>query len=219
MGILNKLNKLIDDVNSLKEHQLRDVSSLADIVRKFGMLGAGRPWLYENYDATFIHQPEPLFWQKPNEFARALVYLSNFEINSYCEIGIARCGTFVMTTAYLMRVNKNFRKSLGVDNGLLECFKNWRPERLPITIHQGTSFDLSKQKYDLALIDGSHNYNWVKNDWFNIGQHSNICMFHDIVDDDCPGVKNFWNKYHVNRDYVQFVAKPTNSMGIGIIHN
>jgi hypothetical protein len=53
---------------------------------------------------------------------------------------------------------------------------------------------MQTNKYDLILIDGDHNYDGVKQDSENTRNSANIQVFHDIVNDHCPGVVRYWKE-------------------------
>jgi hypothetical protein len=57
---------------------------------------------------------------------------------------------------------------------------------------------MSNNYFDLIFIDGDHSYNGVKNDYEITKNSGKIFVFHDIVNDMCPGVVQFWNELKNN---------------------
>ena len=47
---------------------------------------------------------------------------------------------------------------------------------------------------DLIFIDGDHSYEGVKSDYEISKNSGHMFVFHDIVSDACPGVKQFWSE-------------------------
>jgi hypothetical protein len=55
--------------------------------------------------------------------------------------------------------------------------------------------------FDLIFIDGDHSYNGVKNDYEISKNSGKIFVFHDIINDVCPGVIQFWNELKNEENY------------------
>ena len=53
---------------------------------------------------------------------------------------------------------------------------------------------MSNNHFDLIFIDGDHSYAGVKNDYEISKNSCKIFVFHDIVNEVCPGVVKFWNE-------------------------
>jgi hypothetical protein len=70
---------------------------------------------------------------------------------------------------------------------------------------------IASKHFDLVFIDGDHSYNAVKNDYEISKNSGRIFVFHDIVNDVCPGVVQFWNELKQreagNYDFYEFVEQ------------
>jgi cephalosporin hydroxylase len=143
-----------------------------------------------------------LIWQYPNEFSKYLVLLSKQKIQSYIEIGCRWGGTFILTNEYLKKFN-TINKSVAIDvidSPILNyCILNNETQFIKLN-SQSEDFKnyISKNNFDLIFIDGDHSYNGVKNDYEISKNSGKIFVFHDIVNDVCPGVVTFWNELKNN---------------------
>ena len=185
--------------------------------------------LYPHSKEFLKHYPESLhpycgkgygIWQYPNQFAKYLNMVMQYDIDTYLEIGTAAGGTF-MFTADKLRKFKGTKKfyaidiaPLGTTNYLVNknipspfknSFKKYLIEHSDCSFYQSdiTRF-LNNNKVDslgLVLIDGDHSYNGCKKDYEAVKDISNIIAFHDITNDDCPGVRVFWNEIKLNPNY------------------
>ena len=78
---------------------------------------------------------------------------------------------------------------------------------------------LSKEKFDLILIDGDHSYNAVKADFEIYGEHAKNIVFHDIA---APAldVKYVWGEItRIHKNVKTFIEDIDPVMGIGILIN
>ena len=135
-----------------------------------------------------------MIWQYPNQFSKYLMLLSTLSINSYIEIGCRWGGTFILTMEYLKRFNSPVT---GVAVDIIDS---------PVSQYQGGTFMkidsgsaqfknyMDSHFFDLVFIDGDHNYEGVSNDYHISKNSGKYFVFHDIVNDACPGVVRFWNE-------------------------
>lgn len=143
-----------------------------------------------------------LIWQYPNQFSKYLVLLQKQNISSYIEIGCRWGGTFILTTEYLKRFN-NIQKSVAVD--IIDspvaqyCSLNEKTKFMK-SYSQSYEFKeyMKKNYFDLIFIDGDHSYQGVSGDYEIMKKNGKIFVFHDIVNDACPGVVCFWNELKTN---------------------
>jgi hypothetical protein len=137
-------------------------------------------------------------WQYPSQFSRYLVSLSNKQIKTYLEIGCRHGGTFIITVEYLKRFNhvqiacamdiedsaimREYKKEPGVAYALTSSLSG-EGKRL-----------IQGMRWDLALIDGDHEYTACATDYDTVRDHARVIALHDIVSDVCPGVKQLWGE-------------------------
>lgn len=211
-------------IRCLTVEDLRNPEVVSNLVRAFGLVCWGPDVFGE--DEKFKNQITEMagIYQTPDQIGKALVFLSDFKINSYLEIGVFQGGNFLFVSEYLRRFNPEI-KCLGIDP---TSYLN--PEIREITelsdwlrIASVTSDKLSGRKYDLVFIDGDHSADWVKRDYESVGKHAKFCMIHDIQEAACPDVMAFWAslKGRSKMKIVEFLDTPTGGpiQGIGIIHN
>ncbi len=205
------------DVASLKNFEV-----VANLVRAFGIVHWGAPVFGD--DEPFKN-PTPNMagiYQTPNQIAKALVYLSDFKIESYLEVGVFQGGNFLFVSEYLKRFNPSIR-CIGIDpTGYMnpEIMQIIEKE-IWISFKSITSDYILGQEFDLVFIDGDHSAEWVNKDWNNVGSKAKICLIHDIQESSCPDIIAFWNKLKVKKKTVEFLdySGKEPSQGIGIIHN
>ena len=147
--------------------------------------------------------------------SKYLSLLSKQQIQSYIEIGCRWGGTFVLTNEYLKRFN-NITKSVSVD--IIDspvvnyCISNSETEFMKKN-SQAPEFRtyMENNYFDLIFIDGDHSYFGVKNDYEISKNSGKIFVFHDIVNDVCLGVVQFWNELKTNEkdtyDFYEFTEQ------------
>ena len=158
--------------------------------------------------------------QSPEEFASTLVFLENYfedkKIN-YLEIGTASNLTNSMIWNSL-----NIKENIILDN--LECpgtseslvgNLSFKPNTVLII---GDSTDISiktkvknlRLTYDLMLIDGNHEFEYVTKDFEYYHQFlskEGLLIFHDIDNDKVPGVRKFVeNNITLNNCFTQIAS-------------
>ena len=172
-------------------------------------------------------------WQYPNQFSSYLKFMSSYakSINSYLEIGCRFGGTFILSTEYFLRLNSNFNKSVSVDIidpcpilseyvefNTLSQFKKMNSLSSEFKEYIIDNF------FDVIFIDGDHSYQGVKTDAELTKDKCNIQVFHDIVNDCCPGVVNYWKEvkktYKDTHNFHEFVDQydsvDGSYLGIGV---
>ena len=199
---------------------LKDYEVVANLVRAFGIVQWGAPAF--GHDEKFKNASVDMagIYQTPDQIAKALVYLSDFKINSFLEIGVFQGGNFIFMSEYLKRFNPGI-KCLGIDptdflnpeiHAIIES-EDW------LTFCKVTSDDIGevKQKFDLVFIDGEHRDGWAERDYNNVGKYAKICMIHDIQETTCPEIVGFWQK--LRKEKVEFLdyTSEVPTQGIGIV--
>lgn len=208
-------------IRTLEIESLKNPDVVANLVRAFGIVQWG-PDVF-GADETFKNATPEMagIYQTPDQISKALVYLSQFEINTYLEIGVFQGGNFLFVSEYLKRFNPKIQ-CWGIDpTGFLnDEIRAIIETDLYLSYKAITSNDLKGQSFDLCFIDGDHSAEWVRRDYENVGQFAKICMIHDIQEISCPDVVAFWETVKGKKP-VTFLSHTSAhpSQGIGIIHH
>ncbi|OPY74914.1 MAG: hypothetical protein A4E65_03691 [Syntrophorhabdus sp. PtaU1.Bin153] len=210
-------------IKMLDRETLRNHDVVVNLIRSFGLVqwgppvfGADEVWKNHSQDMAGIYQT-------PAQMAKALVYLSAFEINSYAEIGVFQGGNFLFVSEYLRRFNPEI-VCVAIDptNYLNPEVKEYIGNNAWMTFKATTSEGVKGGRFDLVFIDGDHSAEWVRRDWDNLGQYAKICMIHDIQETSCPAVTAFWGGMdRVGKTVIECLdhSSPVPLQGIGIIHD
>jgi len=212
--VVQNLLRLLD-LESLKNYEI-----VANLVRAFGIAQWPEPTFGDDEKFKNASSDMAGIAQTPDQIAKALVYLSEYKINSYLEIGVFQGGNFLFVSEYLRRFNPEI-KCLGIDPsdflnpeiGAIIEKEDW------LTFSKVTSDDIAKQKFDLVFIDAEHKDGWPARDYENVGKFAKICMVHDIQYLPCPEVKLFWEKIKDSEsvEFLESSALPP-IHGIGLLH-
>lgn len=219
--MFNKNIEVVQDLlRYLNFRELRKPEVIASLVRAFGIVQWG-PAVFGD-DEKFKNPVKEMagIYQTPDQIARALVYLSDFQINSYLEIGVFQGGNFLFTSEYLRQFNPEIVcMALDPTSYLNPQIRDIITASEWMHYLQGTSNDVAGRKYDLVMIDGDHSKAWITKDYENVGKYAKICMIHDIQEVSCPAVSDFWRSLKKGRDHVEFLnhTSPQPLQGIGII--
>ena len=184
-------------INLIRDSSLEDLSNNNYLENLIIKLGFNTEILNEQPQIVKDNGGGLLIWQYPNQFSKYLCLLGKQKISSYIEIGCRWGGTFVLTNEYLKLFN-TINKSIAIDiidSPVLDYCKN-NHETQYININSQTQeFKnyMNNNYFDLIFIDGDHSYFGVKNDYEITKNNGKIFVFHDIVNDVCPGVVQFWN--------------------------
>jgi hypothetical protein len=211
-------------IRTLSVESLKNPEVVANLVRAFGIVQWGPPVFgtEEMFKNSSVEMAG--IYQDPSQIADALIYLSDYKIHSFIEVGVFQGGNLIFMAEYLKRFNPGIG-CLGIDP---TDYLN--PEIRDIIDHEPwlsykkvTSDALAGQEFDLAFLDGEHTKEWIEKDYKNVGQYAKICMLHDIQGPICPDVVAFWKglkaKYPDNetKEFLR-CGSPGPTKGIGVIH-
>lgn len=185
-------------------------------------------------------------WQYPSQFAPYLCEIVKQlgTVRSYAELGTAAGGTFIFTTEFL-RMFAGLKKAFAVDiadmgivsylldqpnpfGNILKSYMNVSPFAEFV---QGDSslfanrLRSNRETVDLLLIDAGHAYDEVKKDFHALAEFASCIVFHDIVNEKCPGVGTFWRELKSMPVYashtIEFVQQCPSTggsfLGIGVL--
>jgi cephalosporin hydroxylase len=195
-------------IKFIKESNLEDLSDNNYLEKLIIQLGFNNEILREQPQIVKENGGGLLIWQYPNQFSKYLCLLKEQNIHSYIEIGCRWGGTFVLTNEYLKRFN-NVTKSVAIDvidsPVLNYCILNNETQFIKLN-SQSEEFKnyIKNNFFDLIFIDGDHSYHGVKNDYEISKNSGKIFVFHDITNDVCPGVVQFWNELKKEKDTYNF---------------
>ena len=194
----------LERIKFIKESKLEDLQNNNYLEKLIIKLGFNTEILREQPQIVKDNGGGLLIWQYPNQFSKYLCLLKEQNINSYIEIGCRWGGTFVLTNEYLKMFN-NINKSVAVDiidsPVLTYCMSNNETQFIKMNSQSQEFIYYMKNNYfDLIFIDGDHSYNGVKSDYEISKNSGKIFVFHDIINDVCPGVVKFWNELKKNEN-------------------
>jgi cephalosporin hydroxylase len=191
-------------IHFIKESNLEDLQNNHYLEKLIIKLGFNTEILREQPKIVKENGGGLLIWQYPNQFSKYLCLLREQKIHSYIEIGCRWGGTFVLTNEYLKMFN-SIHKSVAVD--IIDspvvnyCISNQETQFIKINSQSQEFINyMSNHYFDLIFIDGDHTYNGVKNDYQISKNSGKIFVFHDIINDVCPGVVQFWNELKQNEN-------------------
>ncbi|MFN9057798.1 MAG: class I SAM-dependent methyltransferase [Cyanobacteriota bacterium] len=201
---VQKALKSLHMLEAAGRDRLKNPQILEEFIQKAGLHKSGG--VGEEYE--WPKQLDPFtdrglkIWQYPIQFSKYLVFLSQFSIRSYLEIGVAYGGTFVFTTEYLSKFNPSVNATcidVRVPSLLLQLFAKQTSFQY-ITAKSCELFQHVKPEtsFDLVLVDGDHSRNGAMNDFFLVKDKANIIAFHDIVNFKTPGAIEAWEELKTN---------------------
>jgi hypothetical protein len=168
-----------------------------------------------------------LVWQYPIQFSSYLTQLSRLRIRSYLEIGIRHGGSFVTTVEYLERFHP-LDRAIAVD--VIPCpsmaaYIEQNPKAQFWCLNSrepGFTARLDEcGPLDLVFIDSHHDEDQCRVEFEMLADRAGVLAFHDVANQDCPGVRQVWRE--ITRlpgyecfEYVDQYAGIGPFMGIGL---
>lgn len=224
-GLMKNKNIIVVQnlIRCLSLDSLKNYEVVSNLVRAFGIVQWGPNAFGKDEVFKNLTSDSAGIYQTPDQIAKALVYLSDFDIKTYLEVGVFQGGNFLFVSEYLRRFNPSIR-CIGVDptgylNGEIQAIIE---KEIFVSFKSITTDAIVGQEFDLVFIDGEHTKEWINWDWNNVGKQAKICMIHDIQEPSCSDIVDFWAKLKSSKKkIVEFLdcTSETPSQGIGIIHN
>ncbi len=163
--------------------------------------------------------------QVPDEFINLCLFLSDLKVKSAVEIGVAKGASSYIMAAILSRDNPEMEYHMVDICDTLVGFEE--AQRIIPAIRKDipkTSDDLAGKKFDFCFIDADHSYDGMMSDWYNVGQHAGITVFHDVFGHEYDGLNGGtvrgWQEIKgcMDKRFIrEFSRYPDKWMGIGIV--
>jgi predicted O-methyltransferase YrrM len=176
--------------------------------------------------------PEDRVVENKTEYAKLARLVKKNDPETMLEIGTARGGSLYLWSRYF----ESLSKIVSLDAGthiehyksrirLFEKFADTDTEFVISNSHEESTYDKIKncikdKKIDFLLIDGDHSYDGVKSDFHmysDLVSDNGIIAFHDIVNEEWPGVGKFWREIESEYDTTEIIEHPER-LGIGVIN-
>lgn len=179
MTVNLSLAETVDVIQHSPKRALENIEFLKGIIRSYGLYYDGKN-LYGNENQYIRGNHIGGLWQEPTQFCRFLLFLLNFRINSFLDIGTFYGGSAAIITSYLQKFNPDFQRAITIDPFLHFREAEQVCAKLSLEYVPAVSDSFIGQRFDLCFIDGDHNYGAALADYNNVGQWSKVCAFHDI---------------------------------------
>lgn len=220
-----------------------DVKAIHDAILECGLYPHTQWMLNEFPPELYKHCGKGIgLWQYPCQFAPYLAALARrigrVDCLNYAEIGVAAGGTFMFTSEFLQRfcvMQGGQFKGYAVDIARPSGVYSGTLERYVESLGSNTKFvhgncdDLVKEldadgvgMLDVLFIDGDHTYEGVTTDFTALRDRAKIIVFHDIVNQVCPGVCRIWRElkasgeWHCEEFTDQYATVNGSYLGIGV---
>lgn len=194
----DRLEAFFNATRRLPLPELRNPDNLAALIGAIGLARDERD-LY-GADRRYMNRDQYGLAQIPLQLARFLIQASQLQIESFAEVGTFHGYTFATAAIYLSRFNRQFR-AVTVEPIFDPAVAPWLRARLSVEFRKGTVDALEGETFDLALIDGHHDYRRVRYDFEQLSPRCRFCALHDINDayvatspDNDGGVPRFWQE-------------------------
>lgn len=202
---------LLDDIRLTEVNEF-NIDTIADLVREAGLSPYDpRRDLYGDERCFMNHSAG--ICQHPIELAHIIDLIIKMKYSTMIEVGSGHG----WTSTFIQKVVSKFQpfEVTSIDknpNGYKEV-----SEISEVNFLNMSSNEVSGA-FDVAFIDADHSYKAVKNDYEKVGKASKMCVFHDIDDSCCPGVKRLWDdvkKRGLSREFICNQGK----LGLGALFN
>ena len=174
-----------------------------------------------SYPPHFEHDNEPAMWQNPYEFRMTIKFLESIDAKSLLEIGTG----YGEMARFLREIKGMNVKSIDIK----PMYANYDPKELFVgdsTSEEARQWALTQAPpglYDVLYIDGGHDFNTCREDYYNYSMLvKKAIIFHDIDNNQAGkypvdyGPYNMWQICrHLHRTLEIHARRPENC-GIGI---
>ena len=233
---MERYSVFFEAVRAATDAQLANVEWVTDRISDVGLRFDDRQHaddptihLYGD-DSRFMLRGDVLhagLWQIPRQLAAFLVTIRTENVRHVLDIGTYSGATVTVVAAYLSRFGLESVETIDVNDFLDPDVREfWSSVGLPIRrvlmdpTKKFTDVTVtSRDEYDLAFVDGNHDYVAVRDDYVRARRMSRLIAFHDINDAWCEGVRRVWKDVateHPNTEEFTWHSHGMRTMGIGL---
>jgi cephalosporin hydroxylase len=175
--------------------------------------------------------PEERVAENTAEYAGLAKKVRQKEPKTVLEIGTARGGSLFLWAKYFDSIEHICSLDLGshIDNfkQRTKLFRHFSDVDMDFVIadshlpktRKEVADKFNGQSVDFLLIDGDHSYEGVKSDfemYSDLVSDDGLIAFHDIVNEEWPGVGRFWREIEAQFETTEIIREPER-IGIGVI--
>jgi hypothetical protein len=210
-GDCGKFSLVLDDIKRTDAHEF-NIDFVGCLVREAGLSPYDPKRDLYGDERDFMNQSAGIC-QHPTELAHIIDLIIKMKYSTMIEVGSGHG----WTSTFIQSVVSKFQSF-----EVTSIDKNPNGYKEVSTISEVTFLNMVSNEvnemFDVAFIDADHSYKGVKNDYEEVGRSAKMCVFHDIDDIFCPGVKRLWNDVKhrgLNREFICNQDK----LGLGALFN
>lgn len=213
-----------------KLNKIKDVETAEEIIKAAYSFNGIGPFESIEPSPSF---PQERVAENTAEYAELANKVAESEPRTVLEVGTARGGSLFLWARFFDTVDHICSLDLGshIDSfekrtHLFDRFADINMDFVIANSHLTATREeverrFDNQAIDFLLIDGDHSYEGVRSDfnmYSKLVSDDGFIAFHDIVNEEWPGVGRFWREIEPRFETTEIITQPER-IGIGIIES